>query len=79
MAQHIRDQGADTVLAVKQNQLQLHARLVDTFAYEQTQDFAGCPHDYANTVGRDHGRIETRRGWAIGAPAYLPNADPDQM
>ena len=79
IAQQIRDQGADYVLAVKQNQPQLHARLVDTLAYEQSQDFAGCPHDYVKTVGKDHGRIETRRCWAIGAPAYLQYADPDQM
>ncbi len=28
---------------------------------EQTVDRAGCRHDYADTVGKDHGRIETHR------------------
>lgn len=55
----------------------LAARQVDTFAYGQTRDYADCLHDYANTVGKDRTRVETRRCGAIGAPVYLPYADPD--
>ena len=50
----------------------------DTFHLERAADFADCPHDYADTVGKDHGRIETRRCGTTGDPAYLAHVDPDR-
>lgn len=61
IARQIRVQEADYVLRVRTNHQGLHDRLEDTFALEQAVDCAGCPHDYADTVGKGHGRIETHR------------------
>ena len=78
IARPIRTQGADHVLRVRGNRQGLHERLEDTRALERPADFAGCPHDDADTVGKDHGRIQIRRGWTTGAPAYLAHIDPDR-
>ena len=55
-----------------------HHRLEDTFRLEGAEDFAGGPHDYADTIGKDHGCIEIRGGWTTGDPAYLAPVDPDR-
>ena len=60
MAQPIRDQRGDYVLAVTQNQKHIHALRVEICVCERAENFAGCLHDYACTVVKDHGRIETR-------------------
>ena len=78
IARQIRQQGADYVLRVRDNHKGLHARLEDTFALERAGHFAGYAHDYADTVGKDHGRIEIRRCWTTGDPALLAHADPDR-
>lgn len=49
----------------------------DTFALERTTDFADCPHDNADTVGKDHGRIETHRYWTTSDSDYLAHVNPD--
>ena len=78
IARPIRKQGADYVLRVRAHHKGLHERMEDTWALERAGHFAGCPHDYADTVGKDHGRIEIRRGWTTGAPALLAHVDPDR-
>ncbi len=78
ITQQTRDLGADYVLAVTQNQKPLHIQLVETCACARAENFADCPHDYACTVGKDHGRIETRRCWAIGGVDYCRSVDPAQ-
>ena len=45
---------------------------------QRARNFADYAHDDADTVGKDHGRIETRRGWTTGDPALLAHADPDR-
>lgn len=40
--------------------------------------FTDCPHDDADTVAKDHGRIEIRRCWTIGDPGCLAHVDPDR-
>jgi len=64
IAQVIRDRGADYLLAVKDNQPTLAESIRDfvtqfKVAPERTQ------HTAAQTVEKDHGRIETRRGFAF--------------
>ena len=76
IAQTLRDRGADYVLARKGNQPQLHEAVVETFAVIQAEDFEGCEHDFHQTVNKNHGRIETRRCWVIGTPAYTRYVDP---
>ena len=68
IARQIREQGADYVLRVRANHKGLHARLQDTWDLERAEGFAGYAHDYADTVGKGHGRIEIRRCWTTGDP-----------
>ena len=65
-------------LRVRDNHQGLHACLQDTFALKPAGGFADYAHDYADTVGKDHGRIETRRCWTTGDPALRAHADPDR-
>lgn len=65
IAQAIRDEKADYVLRVKDNQKQLHQDIVDWFDYV---DQVEPTHQYAETVTKGHGRIEIRRCWAINDP-----------
>ena len=41
--------------------------VVVTFALEWTEDFEGCDHDFHQTINKNHGSIETRCCWIIGA------------
>jgi predicted transposase YbfD/YdcC len=68
IAQTIRDEKADYVLRVKDNQGHLHHDLRDWFAYSDQVQFAHIQHTYAETVNKDHGRLEIRRCWAIADP-----------
>jgi predicted transposase YbfD/YdcC len=64
IAQAIRNRGADYILAVKDNQPNLTDSIRDFFAqFKVTPD--KTPHTMAETVGKDHGRIETRRCYAF--------------
>ena len=78
IAKDLRARGADYVLSLKQNQPHLHEAVVEMFAHERSQAFDGCPHTFTETVGKGHGRIETRRCWAIDAPDYRQYVDPDR-
>jgi predicted transposase YbfD/YdcC len=68
IAQAIREEKADYVLRVKDNQGKLHQDLQDWFAYADKLQFAGMQHSYAETVNKGHGRIEIRRCWAVSDP-----------
>ena len=70
IARQIRKQGADYVLRVRGNHKGFHDRMEDTSALERARHFAGYAHDYADTVGKDHGRIESRRCWTTAASAW---------
>ena len=65
IAQAIRDEKADYVLRIKDNQGNLHQDIQDWFAYADKVHFADMQHSYAETVNKGHGRIEIRRCWAI--------------
>ena len=69
IARQIIDQGADYVLALKENQGGLYVAVADLFEYAQETDFADC--DYHKTVDKGHGRIEIRECWTISAEDYL--------
>jgi predicted transposase YbfD/YdcC len=64
IAQAIRNRGADYVLAVKDNQPTLAASVRDFFVQFQAQP-ERTPHAVAETVEKDHGRLETRRCYAF--------------
>ena len=68
IAQTIRDEKADYVLRVKDNQGKLHQDIQDWFAHADQVQFADMAHSYAETVNKDHGRIEIRQCWVISDP-----------
>ena len=78
IAQQITEGGADYVLALKQNQPQLHEAVETMFTLEKENEFADVAHDFHQTIEKDHGRIETRRCWVISDPEFLAYMDPDQ-
>jgi predicted transposase YbfD/YdcC len=72
-------QGADYVLALKDNHPTLHEEVRVTFAQERREAFATMPpdaHDYHETVEKDHGRLEIRRHWTVYDPEVLAHLDP---
>lgn len=68
IAQTIRDEKADYVLQVKDNQSKLKQDIDDWFAYGDQQQFANMQMDYHETIEKSRGRIEIRRCWAIADP-----------
>ena len=60
IAQQITAGGANYVLAVKENQGQLHEGIRDLFAVAEALGFDGVPYDYSQTVNQGHGRVERR-------------------
>jgi predicted transposase YbfD/YdcC len=74
----IREQDADYVLAVKENQGGLYDSIEDLFAYANEIAFQDVIHDVHETVNKGHGRIEIRQCWTITDPtflAYVPDLD----
>ena len=71
IAEQLVAQGADYVLAVKDNQERLAQDVTATFAEAERVEFKHVPHDYAKTVDKGHGRIDTRECWTISRPDYL--------
>lgn len=74
IAQAIRERGADYVLAVKDNQAILADSIRDFFAlFKAAPD--KTPHTVAETVEKDHGRLETRRCYAFDQLVCLHRAE----
>jgi len=81
IAARIVEQGADYVLALKDNHEKLHDRVKRAFT--DADRAAGTTLPLADLVphtthDKGHGRIEQRRCLAIGDPAYLAFIDPDR-
>jgi predicted transposase YbfD/YdcC len=76
IARQIVDQGGDYVLALKGNQGTLEADVAEFFTDARQRGFAAVPHQYAETVEKDHGRIEKRRYWLVEEIDWL-RADHD--
>jgi predicted transposase YbfD/YdcC len=80
IAAQIVEQGADYVLALKDNQPTVHDRVRRAFADADAAVGTTLPLAALaahSTVEKDHGRIERRRCRAIGDPDYLAFIDPD--
>lgn len=71
IAQQIVNQGGDYLLAVKENQPQLHEDIQLFFQLARQNEFAKVTHTYQRTVNSGHGRIEVRRCWAISGQESL--------
>jgi predicted transposase YbfD/YdcC len=76
IATQIVAQGADYVLALKENQPTLHAAVAILFREGQANGFTAGTLDYRRTVEKNHGRIEVRQVWAVEDPALLAYLDP---
>ncbi len=76
IAKQIVQQGANYVLAVKENQEQLYTDVVDTFRYAAADRWQGVAHEHHRTVSGDHGRIEQRDYWLIREAEYLHYLNP---
>ena len=63
IARQIRDQGADYVLSLKDNQEALHDEVEHLFERLAGCAYLGC--DRHQTLDGEHGRIEVRRGYAL--------------
>lgn len=70
IAGQIVARGADYLLAVKENQGQLHEDLQDLFTGYLAANFDRVPHDYCKTVDK-HGRLEIRECWTVSDPDSL--------
>ena len=71
MAKTMTEQGADDVLALKDNHPTL-AEAVTVFLNDaRATGFADIAHAYHETVDGDHGRIETRRYWITSEIEWL--------
>ena len=71
IAKVITAQGADYVLALKDNHPTLCDDVTRFFDDAQSTGFAEVGHAYHGTVDGDHGRIETRRYWITSDIAWL--------
>jgi predicted transposase YbfD/YdcC len=63
IARRILDAGGQYLLAVKENQPTLLAKLQVTLDEAIGDGFKGMSHDYDQQTDGDHGRIETRKLW----------------
>jgi len=71
IAAEIVGQGADYVLALKENQGNLHEDVELLFDDLEESNYTAYEHDYVQTVNKGHGRIETRQCWTISDPDLL--------
>ena len=65
IAVQIISQGADYVLALKDNHKRLHQEVQRLFTDALSNSNTPIPYKFDQTVHKDHGRIETRRCWTI--------------
>ena len=77
VASKILEERADYVLAVKRNQGRLHEDVHDTFDLARKSGFNSLDHDYHETVNAGHGRVETRRCWAVSDLDHIRYVDGD--
>jgi len=73
IAQAIRDKQADYILAVKDNQPNLHEALIDYFETADRCGFEGVSVERHQELDSDHGRIEQRRYELVPDLRTLPN------
>ena len=71
IAAQIVDQGADYVLALKGNQGTLEQEVKLFFEDAREISFRGIPHSFHQSIEGDHGRVETRRTWAVSDLDWL--------
>jgi predicted transposase YbfD/YdcC len=63
IAKEISEADADYVLALKGNHGVLHEEVKRFLDDARQRKFVGVPHQFVETVDKEHGRLETRRYW----------------
>jgi predicted transposase YbfD/YdcC len=71
IARQIKEAGGDYVLAVKENQPALHAKVSTLLNEAILEDFEGMKHDSIRSGEENHGRIESRRIWVTDEVNHL--------
>lgn len=71
IAQEIIQGGGHYVLAVKENQPTLHAKVQTLLDEAIQQNFKGVSGDWCCQTSKGHGRIETRTCWSTGEVHWL--------
>jgi predicted transposase YbfD/YdcC len=79
IAKQIVEQGANYVLAVKENHEQLYHDIVDTFRYVEADGWTDVAYEQHRTVNGGHGRVEQRDFWLIREADYLRYLNPKQQ
>ena len=54
----------------------MHDDVKTMFTDERESELVHLPHNYHQTIEKDHGRIEIRRCWATAAPEFLDYMNP---
>jgi predicted transposase YbfD/YdcC len=75
IAHEIREQGADYVMALKENHPTLHTEVEGIFEAVREDDNADDSISTTESVEQNHGRTETRRVWSVEAPDWLTGFD----
>ncbi len=75
IAAKIIEKEANYILAVKDNQKNVHQEIIDFFDCAKQHDFKGVPNDYFEEISKGHGRVETRKAWISTCLDTLANAD----
>jgi predicted transposase YbfD/YdcC len=76
VAAQIAGQGADYVLALKENQPTLWEAVTIAFQEGPHRASGAAPHAYRRTIEKNHGRIEVRQVWTVEDPALIAYLDP---
>jgi predicted transposase YbfD/YdcC len=77
IAAPIVENGAEYVLALKENQDTTYHEVVHLFTDARATAFADYDHDAAQTLDGGHGRVEIRRYWTISDPQTRAHLDPE--
>lgn len=78
IAAQIIEQGGDYVLALKDNQGNLHEEVKASFALAEKDGFADGQEESIRVVEKGHGRLEIREYWTISQQDILRYLDPEQ-
>lgn len=74
IAQAITNRGGDYVLSLKGNQGNIHEDVQQLFDWARKNQFENIPHEFYQTINKDHGRIEIRRYWLLSSVEHLIDA-----
>jgi predicted transposase YbfD/YdcC len=75
IAREIREQGADYVMALKDNHPTLSSEVKGVFEAVREDDRTAGSISATASVETNHGRTETRRCWSVEAPDWLTGFD----